>query len=782
MTERINTKAARAQGEMTTGADWRSNGFKDPNVFYIGRKPRGWAAQSYDLEENLFHNPFEIDTDKRKRDGSREEVVAKFQRYLLHGGVADYKGAVHDGQHLLGRLRELDGKTLACWCGPDERCHGDVLIELIESYTPDITSYHTPAVAAHVGDCKYCDAKRLCEEWVSACNAFLFAREASASERMKEIRNLLERADRGEGVVAANEAVTAWELGDGEEDRPDSPDSAQWWLDHGISPEVREARPYERWRADDPDSLAIFAQRFAELLDERSLKNVVRKAAMSDGVIINRHPIPEHPQLADPRIAPEIRPDEPVYGRRKETHWHGYEVPPASKHKYRKIDPYIQSGPHKGGLIPHILRSKNEGIAKLLAKPKSKYMGDHFGVNTERVHYHIKPGKYQFPMNPTKRGDPYSHDHDADKKFQEPKRPPKLGKYSNYVSPTAKRERHVKRAHKGVDVKGEHEHPTWVEDRERGMAMRIDVHPAAMDKIRKEDVVFFGIEGCLKSDAILSAGGAVFSVPSVTLWQTPALSDFARRYLKGKTVIVVPDADGVTKPQVIVQALLCKSYLDRQGVSAAYVAAPPLSPEGEVRRTPDGSELKGVDDWLGFGGGTLDGLAVQTREAPELVHREFLDRFDLRDYGMYESSKGGMLKTLEGLALHHDNEGRYMGSVEMLCRVTGATKDRKPHKKPSEETDEERDKRALNAAEKRMLRYIRGLEKIGALTIDGELKLRRNRYNQTEYDRDDEEPDPAIELIEELQGWNLPPITVGELLGREGARGKEARRRLKEAG
>jgi hypothetical protein len=734
--KRIHIPTARKHGEMIQDEHGQFVGFKDPKGVYIGRR---FARSGYDLPESPFHNPFSV-----KKYG-REEAIRLYCEKLLS-----------DPEPAARALAGLRGKTLACWCEHSEECHGDVLfrllerhhgttpyekrpfealLELIDSLTPDIT-YCTPVAAALVGDCEYVEG----------------------------------------------EAVSAWELGDEDDE---GPDCAGWWLDHGISPEVREARPYERWRANDPDSLRILVQRFEELLDESSLKNVWRKAKQSDGVIINRHPMPEHPQLSDPRIAPEIRPDEPVYGKVDRPHWHGFKDPPTKEYKYKKRNPIVQSGKRKGKLNDHIKRSKSKGVQKLLdnyAKRedgKSVYMGDHFGVNTEEVHYHASPGKYQFPMNPTK-PETYSHDHDKVKKFQERKRKPKLGKYSNYVPPAELRANHVIYVHKGVDVKGEHEHTRSVEDRERGMAMRIDVHPAAMVKIRKEDVVFFGIEGCLKADAILTAGGAVFSVPSVTLWQTPALPEFARRYLKGKTVIVVPDADGVTNNKVIVQALLCKSYLERHGVHGAYVAAPPLSPEGKILTTPDGSELKGVDDWLGVGCGTLEELAVQTRVAPVLKHKEYLSRFNLREYGMYEKSKRGMLGALEGLALHHDRKGRYTASVETLCRVTGATADRKPQKK--DETEEERDRRELNAAEKRMLRAIDGLETIGALTIDGELKLRKSRYNQTEYDKGDEDSDPVIELIEELQGWNLPPITVGELLGREGARGIEAGRRLKEAG
>jgi hypothetical protein len=69
----------------------------DPFDVYIGR-PSKWG------------NPFEIG-----RDGTREEVVEKFQEWLL-------------GQPALLRdaKRELKGKRLGCFCKP-LACHGDVL-------------------------------------------------------------------------------------------------------------------------------------------------------------------------------------------------------------------------------------------------------------------------------------------------------------------------------------------------------------------------------------------------------------------------------------------------------------------------------------------------------------------------------------------------------------------------------------------------------------------------------------------------------------------------------
>lgn len=61
-------------------------------------------------------NPFEI-----PGDGDRAAVI---KSYALH--------YLPNKPSLLGRLEELRGKALGCWCKP-EACHGDVLIEVLES-------------------------------------------------------------------------------------------------------------------------------------------------------------------------------------------------------------------------------------------------------------------------------------------------------------------------------------------------------------------------------------------------------------------------------------------------------------------------------------------------------------------------------------------------------------------------------------------------------------------------------------------------------------------------
>lgn len=78
-----------------------------PDV-YVGR-PSRWG------------NPYRIG-----QDGTREEVIAKYRRWLMRQ------------PELLAQIHTLRGQTLGCWCAP-QPCHADVLAELADSgeYEPD---------------------------------------------------------------------------------------------------------------------------------------------------------------------------------------------------------------------------------------------------------------------------------------------------------------------------------------------------------------------------------------------------------------------------------------------------------------------------------------------------------------------------------------------------------------------------------------------------------------------------------------------------------------------
>jgi len=69
---------------------------KEKYDVYIGR-PSKWG------------NPFNIG-----KDGNREEVIRKYEEYLL------------SNKKLMNDIHELRGKILGCWCAP-LACHGDIL-------------------------------------------------------------------------------------------------------------------------------------------------------------------------------------------------------------------------------------------------------------------------------------------------------------------------------------------------------------------------------------------------------------------------------------------------------------------------------------------------------------------------------------------------------------------------------------------------------------------------------------------------------------------------------
>lgn len=74
---------------------------------YIGRALGKWPGSP-------FANPFKVG-----RDGNRQQCIERYREYLL------------SKPELLALLPQLKGKTLGCWCKPQD-CHGDVIVELIE--------------------------------------------------------------------------------------------------------------------------------------------------------------------------------------------------------------------------------------------------------------------------------------------------------------------------------------------------------------------------------------------------------------------------------------------------------------------------------------------------------------------------------------------------------------------------------------------------------------------------------------------------------------------------
>jgi hypothetical protein len=84
---------------------------------YIGRK---FVKGGWNLPESIWHNPYSLYSCGNKRD----VCIAKFEAY--------FRGR----KDLHARLPELRGKVLGCWCEPNEACHGDVLIKMLDELHP----------------------------------------------------------------------------------------------------------------------------------------------------------------------------------------------------------------------------------------------------------------------------------------------------------------------------------------------------------------------------------------------------------------------------------------------------------------------------------------------------------------------------------------------------------------------------------------------------------------------------------------------------------------------
>jgi hypothetical protein len=112
---RLERKIGEARENARLFSDLRVINLKDKprpdssEYVYIGR---GQHAGKEHFPRSKWANPHSV-----KRHG-RAEALARYERMVRNGPLWD-------------ELPELEGKTLACWCKP-ERCHGDVLLRLVE--------------------------------------------------------------------------------------------------------------------------------------------------------------------------------------------------------------------------------------------------------------------------------------------------------------------------------------------------------------------------------------------------------------------------------------------------------------------------------------------------------------------------------------------------------------------------------------------------------------------------------------------------------------------------
>ena len=82
------------------------NKYKESYDVYIGRG-------------SIWGNPFPLNESAGE---TREVVVEKYRGYLFK--------QVKTGKITMDQLRELNGKTLGCFCKP-KPCHGDIIVKAV---------------------------------------------------------------------------------------------------------------------------------------------------------------------------------------------------------------------------------------------------------------------------------------------------------------------------------------------------------------------------------------------------------------------------------------------------------------------------------------------------------------------------------------------------------------------------------------------------------------------------------------------------------------------------
>lgn len=120
--------------------DWASR--KDH--VYIGRD-MSFYVEGAPFGGSIWGNPFHVVRDtqkpgrrsyplgpKRSKD-LQERSSKKTRNYTLDESLKKYREYIESDPKLIAKLHELKDKELGCWCKPN-RCHGDVLVELVKKY------------------------------------------------------------------------------------------------------------------------------------------------------------------------------------------------------------------------------------------------------------------------------------------------------------------------------------------------------------------------------------------------------------------------------------------------------------------------------------------------------------------------------------------------------------------------------------------------------------------------------------------------------------------------
>jgi len=124
-TKVVNVKVSHLRPEYSNLQQW----MEDPSNVYIGRGgivfiDSGEGKERFPKKASVWANPYKV----KKDNSNRDTILVDYEEYI--------RGKLLSGELTVDELKALKGKNLGCWCKP-ERCHGDVLLKLIEEYSCD---------------------------------------------------------------------------------------------------------------------------------------------------------------------------------------------------------------------------------------------------------------------------------------------------------------------------------------------------------------------------------------------------------------------------------------------------------------------------------------------------------------------------------------------------------------------------------------------------------------------------------------------------------------------
>lgn len=417
------------------------------------------------------------------------------------------------------------------------------------------------------------------------------------------------------------------------------PGSESWKKAHGIDKDVYDSRPVKRYESSkDP----VFDEMYG---DDKQQKQFAKKlASQSDGIIMAREPLPGAREAGFGDIPAQARPDNKVVIDQRGKARKQNELNSAIKRKEQlegmSGDDIIKEREARVNKLKKDLNATKtfdkedltNGPKKKLAKADkdlkdAEKSGDEVKINAAKRNRKIAENELKDASkkgNLIESGDRVravklvQQDLDnaiaaRDRARANPNKALKDAREAADHQITKKQASLDKSAVKYAFPPGE------------GSASRMEAHrdPQNIKNLTEGNGrVYFVMEGQIKADAVLSQikkedpKAAVVSVPSVTAWNEKEVSWATNKYFKGRDVVLIPDADGVTNDAVVKQARTLSGRMVKDGAGRVTVASPPLvkNKRGKLEVEdvwyPTGVKdgRKGVDDHIGIGRGTLGDL------------------------------------------------------------------------------------------------------------------------------------------------------------------------------